>query len=231
MTSLPALLRSGPLALVLALACAALAACGGAASPSSAPAAAGVPAASAGQLNRLAAQKVMVLPTQALVGEDRLGWRTAGGGDKSLLAAVDSAIAHELGERGLSSIWLFPPALQRAARRNPTYLTDPGAMRALDPIRVAIRKPSEPLMEPFASQLRALAGVSDSRFAFVPLELRIEALDGGAAGRMTLRSAVVDARGAQVIWVGDVAGDPLGAFAPAALSSLALRVADLVVPR
>lgn len=227
MQSLPALLRSG----ALAVACVALAACGGGASRSGAPAPAGVSAASAGQLSRLAAQKVMVLPTQAIVGEDRLGWRAAGGGDRLLLAAVDSAIERELGERGLASLWLFPPALQRTVRRNPTYLTDPASMRALDPIRVAIRKPTEPLMEPFASQLRALAGVSDSRLAFVPLELRFEALNGGAAARATLRSAVVDARGAQVVWVGEVAGDPLPAYAPSALSSLALRVADLVVPR
>ena len=215
----------------LLLAVAGAVACGGGKAPSPAPAPAGVPAASAGQLNRFAALKVMVLPAQAVIGEDRLGWRTAAGGDKALLAAVDRAIESELGARGLASIWIFPPALQRSARSNPTYLTDPATMRALDPIRVALRKPNEPLAEPFASQLRALAGVSDSRYAMVPLELRIEATGDGTSARMLLRSAIVDARGAQVMWVGEVAGDPLAAYAPAAITSLALRVADLVVTR
>lgn len=227
MTYASLLPRLGSRVLALAMAVA----CGGGQAPAPAPAPAGVPAASAGQLNRFAALKVMVLPAQAVVGEDRLGWRTAAGGDKALLAAVDSGIEAQLGGRGLATIWIFPPALQRAARRNPTYLTDPATMRALDPIRVALRKPNEPLAEPFASQLRALAGVSDSRYAFVPLELRFEPMSDGTAGRALLRSAIVDARGAQVVWVGEVAGDPLPAYAPAALASLVLRVADLVVPR
>lgn len=220
--------------LALALACAT--ACGGTQRPESAPAPAVVPAdspaASAGQLNRFAALKVMVLPLQAVVGEDRLGWRAAAGGDKAILSAIDLALEAELGRRGLASLWSFPPALERAARRNPTYVTDPASMQAIDPIRVALRKPNEPLGEPFASQLRALAGVSDSRYAFVPLELRFEPSGQGAtSGRALLRSALVDARGAQVVWVGEVAGDPMPQYAPAALSSLVRRVADLVVSR
>jgi hypothetical protein len=206
--------------------------CGSAPPPGGAPAPAGAPVATAaGQLSRFAALKVMVLPTQGVIATDSLGWRTAGGGDKALLAALDLALADSVGARGLSSQWIFPPALARSASRNPTYVTDPATIRALDAVRVALRKRDEPLAEPFASQLRALAGVSDARYAFVPLELRFESILNGASGRAALRSAVIDARGAQLVWVGEVYGDPAPQFAPGVLASLAQRVADLVVSR
>jgi hypothetical protein len=210
-----------------------LAACGGRAAPvpGAAPSPAAVVASSAGQLSRFAASKVMVLPTQIVVAADSMGWRAAGGGDRALLAALDVALADSLGARGLNALWIFPPALTRAASRNPTYLTDPAAMRALDAVRAAMRKRDEPLTEPFASQLRALAGVSDARYALVPLELGFASILNGASGRATLRAALVDARGAQLVWVGEVFGDPASQYAPAVLASLARGVADLVVSR
>jgi hypothetical protein len=207
-------------------------ACGGARAP--APGVAPEPqalAASAGQLARFAGLKVMVLPAQAVAASDSLGWRAGAGGDRALLAALDASLADSLGGRGLGTLWLFPPALARAASRNPTYLTDPATMRALDAVRVALRKRDDPLMEPFASQLRALAGVTDARYALVPLELRIESILNGASARLVLRLALLDARGAQLTWVGEVAGDPAPRYAPAVLVPLVQRVADLVVPR
>ncbi|MEP7381957.1 MAG: hypothetical protein ABI910_09740 [Gemmatimonadota bacterium] len=210
-----------------------LAACGGgqAAPPATAAAPAGMPAASSGQLARFAGLKVMVLPTQGVVATDSLGWRRSAGGDKSVLAALDSALADSLSGRGLGALWIFPPALRRSVGRNPTYLSDLSAMRALDAVRVALRKRDDPLTEPFASQLRALAGVSDARYAFIPLEIRFEPILPGTSGRAALRSALVDARLAQLVWVGDVMGDPSPAFGPGVIASLAQRVADLVVSR
>ena len=104
-------------------------------------------------------------------------------------------------------------------------------MRALDAVRVALRKRDEPLAEPFASQLRALAGVSDARYALIPLDLRFVPNGPGSSGRAALRLAVVDARGAQLVWVGEVAGDPSSTFGSEVLASLAQRVSDLVVSR
>ncbi len=209
-----------------------LAACGGgAAPPATAPTPAGVPDASAGMLARFAGLKVMVLPTQSVVATDSLGWRASAGGDRAVLAALDSALADSLSGRGLGALWIFPPALRRSISRNPTYLSDLSTMRALDAVRVAMRKRDDPLAEPFASQLRALAGVSDARYAFIPLEVRFEPILPGPSGRAVLRAALVDARAAQLVWVGDVLGDPAPAFAPAVLASLAQRVADLVVSR
>ncbi|MBK6488121.1 MAG: hypothetical protein IPF98_14965 [Gemmatimonadetes bacterium] len=225
--------------LALSVALCSLVACAGAPAPAPPPPSpstpvygpAGQPDPSAGQLSRFAGLTVMVLPAQAVSAVDSLGWRSAGGGDKALLAALDSVLADSLSGRGLGTQWAFPPALRRAASRNPTYVTDPSAMRALDAVRVALRKRDEPLAEPFASQLRALAGVSDARYALIPLDLRFVPNGPGSSGRAALRLAVVDARGAQLVWVGEVAGDPSSTFGSEVLASLAQRVSDLVVSR
>lgn len=196
-----------------------------------APTTLAIPAAGPGQLARFAGIRVMVLPAQGTLGADSLGWRAQAGTDRDFLTALDVAIEGALGDRGLKSQWVFPPAMDRAAKRNPTYVTDPYSMRALDAVRAAMRKPQDPLGEPFASQLRTLAGVSDVRYAFAPFDLRIEAIPGSANGRAVLRAAVFDARGSQLIWTGELAGDGHPHYSPAALGSLAQRVADLVIPR
>lgn len=184
----------------------------------------------AGLLARVAAQTLLVFPAQAVAPADPLGWRAASGGERVLLASLDAGLEAVLGERGLSHQWVFPPALQRAAKRNPTYVTDPTAVRALGPVREAAKKPDDPLPEPFASQLRSLAGVSDARYAFIPLELRLEPVPNTTTGRAVLQLAVVDARGSRVVWIGEVASDAFPSYAPAVLGSLVRRVADLVVP-
>ena len=188
-----------------------------------------------GQLARFAALKVMVLPAQSVQADSLPAWRNTATVGKALLAALDSAVEGALNQRGMQTMWVYPAALQRSARRNPTYLTDPYLMQALDPVRQALKKPQDALSEPFASQLRALAGVNDSRYSLIPLVLRFEpsgiTAQGLAQARAVLRSVVVDARGAQVVWVGEVASEPQAAFSAAILASLAQRVADLVVPR
>jgi hypothetical protein len=173
----------------------------------------------------------MVLPAQGTLGVDSLGWRSKVGSDRDLLTALDVAIEGAMSDRGLKSQWVFPPAMDRAAKRNPTYVADPYSMRALEAVRAALRKPQDPLGEPFASQLRTLAGVSDVRYAFAPFELRIEPIPGSANGRAVLHAAVFDARGSQLLWTGEVAGDGQPQYSPAVLGTLAQRVADLVVPR
>jgi len=184
----------------------------------------------AGVLGRFAALNVIVLPTQSVGSADLLGWRASSGGERVLIAALDAGIEAALGERALTT-WVYSSALQRAARRNPTYVTDPAAVRALGPVRAVMRKPDDSFAEPFASQLRSLAGVSDGRYALIPLELRLEPILNGTSGRAVLQVAMVDARASRVVWVGEVAGDPHAAYGPAVLASLARRVADLVVPR
>ncbi len=217
-------------------------ACGGSAAKPSAAEISPAPTtvlAPPGQLARFAALKVMVLPAQSVQADSLPAWRNTATVGKALLAALDSAVEGALNQRGMQTMWVYPAALQRSARRNPTYLTDPYVMQALDPVRQALKKPQDALSEPFASQLRALAGVNDSRYSLIPLVLRFEPSGITAQGqglaqgqaRAVLRSVVVDARGAQVVWVGEVASEPQAAFSAAILASLAQRVADLVVPR
>jgi len=213
-------------------------ACGGSAAKSSAAGVSPAPTtvlAPPGQLARFAALKVMVLPAQSVQADSLPAWRNTATVDKALLAALDSAVEGALNQRGLQTVWVYPAALQRSARRNPTYLTDPYIMQALDPVRQALKKPQDALREPFASQLRALAGVNDARYSLIPLVLRFEpsgiTAQGQSQVRAVLRSVVVDARGAQVVWVGEVASEPQAAYSAAILASLAQRVADLVIPR
>lgn len=216
-----------PILLVVLL----VAACGGGGGrPSAAPAAVTAPVAGPGALSRYAALKVMVLPLQAVRAADSAAWRQLGGA-RGTVAALDSALEAALGERGLAALWVFPPALARAARRNPTYVSEPSAMPALVAVRANLRRPDDPLAEPFASQLRALAGVSDARYAFVPLELRLDGAADPAASRLVLQVAVVDARGSRVVWVGEVGGEPYPSGGRPSLAALVPHVADLVVPR
>lgn len=188
-----------------------------------------------GQLSRFAGVKVMVLPSQSVQFDERPDWRSTSTPDKALLAALDSAVETALSQRGLQATWVFPAALQRSARRNPTYLTDPYALQVLAPVRLALRKPQDPLAEPFASQLRALAGVNDARYALIPLVLRFQAADGAGNARGRLHAVLIDSRGAQVVWNGEVASAPQREYSPSLLASLlasvAEHVADLVVPR
>ncbi|MCC6317788.1 MAG: hypothetical protein IT361_08865 [Gemmatimonadaceae bacterium] len=207
-------------------------ACGGSAARSAtgttAPGQAATAATSAGSLNRFAAERVMVLPAQSVSGVDPLGWRARAGDEQVLLRRVDSTLAAQLGERGLTQ-WAFTAALVRAARRNPTYVTDPYQVRALGAIRAAMRSREQMVLEPVSSQLRALAGVSDARWALVPLEVAFVGDDAG--GHVALSMAIVDVRGTQVRWSGSVAGARASDYSFAAVESAIHRAADLVVPR
>jgi hypothetical protein len=87
------------------------------------------------------------------------------------------------------------------------------------------------LAEPFASQLRALVGVSGSRYALVPFELAFAPDSSGSGGAAALALAVVDARLAQLVWIGDARGASSKAYSGAVLVDLVQRAADLVVIR
>lgn len=170
-----------------------------------------------------------MLPLQGLASVDPLGWRPLAGTEATVIPRVDSLLEAELTGRRLPAKWAFASTLSRSARRNPTYLTDPYAIRATQAILVQLRKPDDPLAEPVASQLRGLTGVSDARFALVPLDIRFEPVAPG--GRAVLRLALVDTRAARVTWFGEVQGTPRDSYSPAVLDDLVQRTADLVIAR
>jgi hypothetical protein len=182
-----------------------------------------------GQLERYAGSKVMVFPVQSLPIVEPSSWRAALGTPNALLASADTAIETAITGRGLGGLWIFPPALQRSAKRNPTYLTDPYVVRVAPAINASVRKRDTPIPEPAASQIRALAGVNDARYALVPLELRFGRV--GEEARAIMRLAVVDARLTQVVWMGEILSAPRAQYSFEMIEELAQRAADLVVVR
>lgn len=182
-----------------------------------------------GVLSRFSTEKLIVLPLQGLSASDPLGWRQMAGRELTFIPHVDTLLEAELTGRRLGAKWSFASALTRAARRNPTYLTDPYAIRGIPAIVAHLRKPENPLTEPFSSQVRALAGVSDTRYALIPLDVRFDSVAGG--GRPAMRLALIDTRAFKVTWWGEVRGSTAEAYSPAVLDDLIQRVADLVIPR
>jgi hypothetical protein len=182
-----------------------------------------------GQLDRYAGSKVMVFPVQTLPIVEPSSWRSALGDVNTLLVRSDTTIETAIAGRGLGGLWIFPAALQRSARRNPTYLSDPYVVRVAPAIHASVRKRDTPIPEPAASQIRALAGVNDARYALVPLELRFSAT--GTESSAILRLAIVDARLSQVVWMGEIRTAPRAEFGFEMIEDLAQRLADLVAPR
>ena len=114
----------------------------------------------------------------------------------------------------------------RIAKRNPEYVNDVYAM-GVQPMRAVKYKIGEPIPDLFNSNLRLLIGIADTRYVLLPVELWFARKD--AQQIAVLKLAMVDGRGGTFVWMGEVGTDPATSFTPALISSLAARVADLVV--
>lgn len=177
-------------------------------------------------LAAFAGQRVIVLPVRYLRPADSLQWAASAGKASAYLAVVDSEVAAALSARGMQSMWVFPPEISRSAKRNAAYVSDPHTLAA-DWLRPPYRpKPQTLLADPLATQLRSLVALHDARYALLPIELRFEPAAGG--GRAVLHVAMIDARAAQIVWIGDVASDAAASFSPAVATSVAGHFADLV---
>jgi hypothetical protein len=176
-----------------------------------------------------AGRPVVLLPTRYLRTGDSLGWAAsaaaAAGDQRAFLQQLDAAIAQELDDRGLRGVWTFPDRLMTSVRRNPTYTTDPHTLAAQS-LRPARRKPGK-VPEPLASQIRTLIALTDARYLVYPVELRFEAADG--MGRAALYIAILDARLAEVVWLGEIFGEPAAERGEESITTLATRFADLFV--
>ena len=199
------------------------AACGGGGSAAS-PATLPQPAEHA--LGAIAAQHVAVLPTYGVRTAPGLAWTLPP--STVVQRQLDSAIAGALGDRGLRRSWIFPEQLEQSYRRNVAYATDPYGL-AEEPLRASSFDQNVHLPEPIASQIRTLVALhEDTRLVLAPVELRLE--KAGAGGRGVLHLVLIDARLASVRWVGDVSSDTFDAYSPAILTSIASRLAGVVVP-
>lgn len=176
-------------------------------------------------LAKLASEHMLVLPVQYLAFVDSLGWSGSVPSSSGYLAELDDEITFALAERGLGTRWKFPSDVERSAARNPGYAPDPHGLSARQ-LRYGMKLDPWQLAEPLASQLRALAALSDSRYVLLPVEVRLTG--GRRTGRAMLHVVVIDARRAQVQWAGDVAGMQTATFSPSIAADLASRLADLV---
>jgi hypothetical protein len=175
-------------------------------------------------LQRMAGQEVLVLPVQYLSFVDSLGWQQAVPNRAAYLARLDTVIESTLTARGLGGAWTFGPEVARAARMNSIIMPDARALSA-EWLRGRLLT-DQTVRDPLASQVRSLVGLKGSRYALLPVEMRLEGK--GGTGVAILRLVMIDSRLAQVRWVGEVRSDPSATFSPALAASVATRFADLV---
>ena len=177
-------------------------------------------------LGGFAGRRVILLPLQSI--DDGAAWAAAYGGPDTLRRRMDDELEYVLTERGLSARWILPRQLAQLTRRAGTYASDPRALN-VEALRRRREYPrDESLPDPLASQLRSLVAFTDARWVLLPVEARIEPAAGPA--RLVVQLAMIDARGALVAWIGEVAGDTASRPGPAPFASAAGRVADLIVP-
>jgi hypothetical protein len=170
------------------------------------------------------AQRIIVLPVQLLRADTGALVGVAAWG--AFRAELDDSIGSAIAERGLGKRWGYAADVARSARRNAAYTSDPYSL-GVQPLRGATFKAGDRIPALFGSNLRALIALGDTRYALLPVEVVFQ--KSGALQRAVLRLALVDGRSGLFVWVGDVASDPAASLTPAIATSLAARVADLVV--
>lgn len=176
-------------------------------------------------LERMAGQQILVFPVQYLSSIDSLGWQRQIPDRGAYLAKLDDEIEAVFTRRGLDKAWTFGPEVARASRLNSILMTDARSL-SVEWLRGRVL-PETTVRDPLATQVRNLVGLKGSRYALLPVELRFE--KRGGTGVAILRVVMIDARLAQIRWVGEVASDPMGTFSPALATSVATHFADLVV--
>lgn len=206
-------------AILLTMAAAILTACG------SKPPETGASPVALRPLERMAGQQILVLPVQYFSSRDSLGWNRQIPDRAAFLATLDDQIEAALSARGLGQAWTFGRAVERASKMNSILMTDARSLSA-EWLRGRVL-PEAAVRDPLASQVRGLVGLKGSRYAILPVELRLES--HGGTGVAILRLVMIDSRLAQIRWIGEVVSDPMTTFSPALTASVAARFADLVL--
>ena len=177
-------------------------------------------------LERMAGQQLIVLPVQYLASTDTLGWQQQIPNRAVFLAALDDQIEAVMAARGLGKAWVFGREVERASKLNSILMTDARSLSA-EWLRGRVL-PETTVRDPLAQQVRGLVGLKGSRYALLPVELRLENRPGGT-GVAILRVVMIDSRMAQIRWVGEVESDPMRTFSPALSANVATHFADLVL--
>jgi hypothetical protein len=177
-------------------------------------------------LERMAGQEILVLPVQYLSSTDSLGWGQQIPNRAAFLAALDDQIQAAMDARGLGRAWTFAREVERASKLNSIMMTDARSLSA-EWLRGRVL-PETTVRDPLAGQVRGLVGLKGSRYALLPVELRLENR-GAGTGVAILRVVMIDSRMALIRWVGEVRSDPMKTLSPALTASVASHFADLVV--
>ena len=176
-------------------------------------------------LERMAGQQIVVFPVQYLASTDTLGWQQQIPNPAAFLAALDDQIEAAMTARGLKS-WTFGREVERASKLNSILMTDARSLSA-EWLR-GRTLPETAVRAPLASQVRGLVGLKGSRYALLPVELRLQNR-GAGTGVAILRVVMIDSRMALIKWVGEVESDPTRTFSPALAANVATHFADLVL--
>lgn len=173
-----------------------------------------------------ASRPLALLPTQYLNPADSLGFTSQLGDPTAYLAKLDEEIEFALATRKTGKQWQGPKVLSRRMKANGPYGVDVYDVSSA-PLRDPRLNVALPLADPLAGNLRSIVALgTESRYVLIPYEVLF--LGPKGAGRAVLKLALVDARGASLVWLGAVASDPAAKFSPALVVSLAEHVADLV---
>jgi hypothetical protein len=177
-------------------------------------------------LERMAGQQILVLPVQFLSGTETLGWQQQVPNRAAFLAALDDQIEAAMAARGLGRQWTFGREVERASKMNSILMTDARSLSA-EWLRGRVLTETS-VRDPLASQVRGLVGLKGSRYALLPVELRLENR-GAGTGVAILRVVMIDSRMALIKWVDEIESDPMKTLSPALTASVATHFADLVV--
>jgi hypothetical protein len=173
----------------------------------------------------MSGQQIVVFPVQYLSSTDSLGWQQQIPNREAFLATLDDQIEAAFTARGLGQAWTFARELEHSSKLNSILITDARSLSA-ESLRGRVL-PDATLRDPLASQVRGLVGLKGSRYAILPVELRLES--HGGTGVAILKLVMIDSRLAQIKWLGQVASDPMTTLSPALTASVAAHFADLVV--
>lgn len=176
----------------------------------------------------LSGQTVLVLPVQ-YVRQVPGGWVAGAANATEAARAADSEIAFALAEQGGRAIWVTAEQQVEALRRRPGIQgVNPYVLSADEARRGGGKLRS--VHDPLYGEIRMVAALFDARYALLPLEFFYQPGEGEAAGRLALRTFLLDTRAGTVLWYGVVTGGDDPPASAAALASLAQAFAGLVSP-
>jgi hypothetical protein len=195
---------------------------------------------------------VILVPVQSTLPLDDGSWAGRARTEEDALRAMDAELEFAFGERRAAEDWVLPTDLRHAMERNPSLKIKPDRL-AYSPLLTTIED-RKYIPEPLHSELRALAALYDTRYLVVPVRLTVQtdstdeddsaADESGSAAavahsgddatapdyRAWLLLAMIDIRRSDVLWLGEIAGDPGTTDSGSLLATLANRTAARLAP-